>query len=555
MPNISSARPRLPVRARRRRDDRATCAPSSSRPGARAQPAPRAASRRSAAATPARIARDGARSTLQRRSRPECASRSSHLAWSRPTGTARPPITAASCAPLTRAAIASHSTSPTRTAARSIAISTIRRGPSGGLLRRRPTPRARRVESARGFDLIVKASGVGVFDELLEAAVLELRTSANLVAFWDVDAPATLDRVHHDPRDPFAAADPALRRDLHLRRRRSGRLRLRGAGRAAVRADLQRARSRRRTIPVPPDPRFDGDLGLPRQSSARPRGARRRVLLQGRRATAGRRSSCSAAPAGATRRRRANIRYFDHVYTRDHNAFNCTPRAVLNISRESMARYGFSPATRVFEAAGAGACLITDAWEGHRAVPRARPRGAGRARRRTRSRSCCAPSRPSAPAQLGRAGVPARARRAHLRASRRAGRSRSGGQDGRRERAMTPPFDIVILGLSVTSSWGNGHATTYRSLVRGLAARGHRVLFLERDQPWYAGNRDEPHPAGALTVLYDSVDELIAQHERAVRDAGAGDRRLVRARRRARRRNGSPRSRAAGPRSTTSTRR
>jgi spore maturation protein CgeB len=62
--------------------------------------------------------------------------------------------------------------------------------------------------------------------------------------------------------------------------------------------------------------------------------------------------------------RPANVRYVGHVYTRDHNAFNCTPRAVLNISRESMARYGFSPATRVFEAAGAGACLITDEWEG-----------------------------------------------------------------------------------------------------------------------------------------------------------------------------------------------
>jgi spore maturation protein CgeB len=60
----------------------------------------------------------------------------------------------------------------------------------------------------------------------------------------------------------------------------------------------------------------------------------------------------------------ANVRYLGHVYTRDHNAFNCTPQAVLNISRESMARYGFSPATRVFEAAGAGACLITDHWEG-----------------------------------------------------------------------------------------------------------------------------------------------------------------------------------------------
>jgi spore maturation protein CgeB len=59
-----------------------------------------------------------------------------------------------------------------------------------------------------------------------------------------------------------------------------------------------------------------------------------------------------------------NVRYIGHVYTPDHNAFNASPRTVLNISRESMARYGFSPATRVFEAAGAGACLITDAWEG-----------------------------------------------------------------------------------------------------------------------------------------------------------------------------------------------
>ena len=59
-----------------------------------------------------------------------------------------------------------------------------------------------------------------------------------------------------------------------------------------------------------------------------------------------------------------NVSYLGHVYTADHNAFNATPKAVLNISRDSMARYGFSPATRVFEAAGAAACLITDAWEG-----------------------------------------------------------------------------------------------------------------------------------------------------------------------------------------------
>jgi spore maturation protein CgeB len=60
----------------------------------------------------------------------------------------------------------------------------------------------------------------------------------------------------------------------------------------------------------------------------------------------------------------ANVRYIGHVYTHQHNILNCSARAVLNISRASMARYGFSPATRIFEAAGAGACLITDAWEG-----------------------------------------------------------------------------------------------------------------------------------------------------------------------------------------------
>jgi spore maturation protein CgeB len=60
----------------------------------------------------------------------------------------------------------------------------------------------------------------------------------------------------------------------------------------------------------------------------------------------------------------SNVSYAGHVFTADHNAFNCTPLSVLNITRESMARYGFSPPTRVFEAAGAAACLITDAWEG-----------------------------------------------------------------------------------------------------------------------------------------------------------------------------------------------
>ncbi|MGH8635556.1 MAG: CgeB family protein [Burkholderiales bacterium] len=67
---------------------------------------------------------------------------------------------------------------------------------------------------------------------------------------------------------------------------------------------------------------------------------------------------------------------------------------------------------------------------------------------------------------------------------------------------------IVFLGLSITSSWGNGHATTYRALIRALASRGHDVLFLERDAPWYADNRDLPEPPYCRTRLYTSVAEL-----------------------------------------------
>jgi spore maturation protein CgeB len=78
---------------------------------------------------------------------------------------------------------------------------------------------------------------------------------------------------------------------------------------------------------------------------------------------------------------------------------------------------------------------------------------------------------------------------------------------------------IVILGLSITSSWGNGHATTFRGLVRELARRGHDVSFLERDQPWYASSRDLPHPPYGTTLLYGSLDELRDSHAQRVRDA------------------------------------
>jgi len=220
----------------------------------------------------------------------------------------------------------------------------------------------RMVEAAREFDLIVKASGVGVFDELLEAAVLEMRTPSNLVAFWDVDAPATLDRLRQNHRDPFAnliprydvvftygGGDPVVSAYTELGARRC--------------VPVYNALDPETHFPAAPEPRFAGDLGF-LGNRLPDREARVDEFFFGAARVLPDKQFLLGGAGWEDKPKPANVRYFDHVYTYDHNAFNCTPRAVLNISRESMARYGFSPATRVFEAAGAGACLITDAWLG-----------------------------------------------------------------------------------------------------------------------------------------------------------------------------------------------
>ena len=218
------------------------------------------------------------------------------------------------------------------------------------------------VEQARGADLIVKASGIGIFDTLLEAAVLDLQRPETLVAFWDVDAPATLDRIEQDPSDPFRPLIP--RYDLVLTY---------GGGDPVVRA--YRSFGARDCVPVynaldpsthhavAPDPRFAGDLGF-LGNRLPDREARVEEFFLAAAAALPEKRFLLGGSGWGDKRLPSNVRYVGHVYTRDHNAFNCTPTAVLNVNRESMARYGFSPPTRVFEAAGAGACLITDHWVG-----------------------------------------------------------------------------------------------------------------------------------------------------------------------------------------------
>ena len=218
------------------------------------------------------------------------------------------------------------------------------------------------LDAARGADLIVKASGNGVHDELLEAGVLDLKTPANRVAFWDVDAPATLERTNANADDPFRPLVPQY--DIVLTY---------GGGQPVVSAyadlgarrcvPIYNALDPQTHHPVEPDARFKADLGF-LGNRLPDREARVEQFFLAAAAALPAQRFLIGGNGWHDKPMPANVADVGHVYTRDHNAFNCTPTAVLNVNRESMARFGFSPATRVFEAAGAAACLITDAFVG-----------------------------------------------------------------------------------------------------------------------------------------------------------------------------------------------
>src|SRR5438105_14776289 len=218
------------------------------------------------------------------------------------------------------------------------------------------------LEDARGSDLLIKASGVGVFDELLERSILDLKTTETLVAFLDVDAPATLDRLEANAADPFHALVP--RYDFILTY---------GGGPPVVEAytragaqecvPIYNALDPHTHFPARPDARFAADFAF--LGNRMPdREARVEEFFLKPAAEMPDQTFLLGGNGWADKPVPANVRRLGHVYTREHNAFNSTPVAVLNINRSSMARYGFSPATRVFEAAGAAACLLTDAWAG-----------------------------------------------------------------------------------------------------------------------------------------------------------------------------------------------
>jgi spore maturation protein CgeB len=216
--------------------------------------------------------------------------------------------------------------------------------------------------AVRHADVLVKASGVGVFDAELEQAVPEVCPPHALCVYWDVDAPATLEAIASHPGHHLRRAIP--RYDLILTY---------GGGDPVVRgyegvgarlcAPIYNALDPEVHHPAPPradlacDLNFLGNRLPDREARVEEFFLRAAALLPDRNFVLGG-SGWNDKPIPP------NVRCIGHVGTGEHNAFFCSGRLTLNINRDSMARFGFSPPTRVFEAAGAGACLITDAWEG-----------------------------------------------------------------------------------------------------------------------------------------------------------------------------------------------
>ena len=220
----------------------------------------------------------------------------------------------------------------------------------------------RRVMARAGeADVVVKASGVGVFDgELL--GVWDRAAPDALKIFWDVDAPATLAELKAAPEHPLRLALPGLDHVLTY-----------GGGPPVISAyeavgapacrPIYNALDPTTHHPVASDPRFQVDLALLANRLPDRESRIERFFLEPA-AQLPERTFLLGGNGWDDKPMTGNVRRLGHVGTGDHNAFNCSPLAVLNVARDSMAEVGFSPATRVFEATGAGACLITDSWEG-----------------------------------------------------------------------------------------------------------------------------------------------------------------------------------------------
>jgi spore maturation protein CgeB len=211
-------------------------------------------------------------------------------------------------------------------------------------------------------DVVVKASGVGVFDDLLLDGLVERSAPHALKIFWDVDAPATLAEMQGMPDHPLRRRLAEL--DLVLTY---------GGGPPVIAAYEALGAASCRPIynaldptthhSVAADARFAGDLNfLANRLPDRERRVEAFFLEPA--ANLPDRKFVLGGSGWSDKQMPDNVKRLGHVGTAEHNAFNASAKAVLNVARDSMATVGYSPATRVFEAAGAAACVITDSWTG-----------------------------------------------------------------------------------------------------------------------------------------------------------------------------------------------
>ncbi|MBB4380461.1 glycosyltransferase [Bradyrhizobium sp. SBR1B] len=215
--------------------------------------------------------------------------------------------------------------------------------------------------AARSADMLIKASGVGVFDQELEIAVAAL-PSRTMRIYWDVDAPATLEAMANDQSHHLRDVIPSY--DMVLTY---------GGGDGVVSAyramgardcaPIYNALDPETHFPFPPRPDFTCDLSL-LANRLPDREQRVEHFFLDVALELPDKSFLLGGSGWETKDTASNLRKIGHVGTGEHNAFFGSGLATLNVNRDSMARYGFSPPTRVFEAIGAGACLITDQWPG-----------------------------------------------------------------------------------------------------------------------------------------------------------------------------------------------
>lgn len=220
---------------------------------------------------------------------------------------------------------------------------------------------AKMLDRASAYDVVIKHSGLGVDDVLLERRVADLAMHTACF-FWDVDSPATLARLHHDPEDPF-----------HFDVARYDAVLSYGGGEASRTGYLAEGARAYYAIyngldpethhPVPLDPSLQCDVVfLGNRLPDREKRVEELFLKAAELAP-----ECSFILGGegwGDKPLPSNVRWVGHVPTSDHNRVNCSAGMVMNINRNSMAAAGFSPPTRIFEVAGAGACMLCDDWPG-----------------------------------------------------------------------------------------------------------------------------------------------------------------------------------------------